>query len=168
MRREGNNLLNLNFFYQGRMDICCGHSHYPLDTDGNTTIALDADDDAFHSFENAARDADRIALAQSGENGVQINNLLFIIARNGDEATHLGVGNDKGTVGFTIDDVTYGQRQTDRLLDAVDASQRGMDKNKVVNHRNQLAYLAVSLLHVLVMHRNEIFYIFGIKHFLQL
>lgn len=116
------------------MDVGSSYCHHSTDTNGYASVAFDTDDDTFHTTEDAAGNTDGITFLEGGDNGIEVDDLLFIGAAYGNEATHLRIRDDKRTAGFTVDNVTHCQRQTCRLLDTVDALKGRMDKDEIMHN----------------------------------
>ena len=144
------------------MDIGGSYCHDSLNTNRHAAISLDTNDNSFHTLEDTTGDTNTITFLQGGGDGVKIDDLLFVIARNGNEATHLGIRDGNRTTKFLIEDVTDSQREGDGLTDTFDAFQRGTDEDKVMYHRDEFADFTVRFLDVLVVHRDEVLNIFGI------
>ena len=149
------------------MDIGGSYCHDSLNTNRHAAVSLDTDDDSFHTFEDTTGDTNTVAFLQGGGDGVEVDNLLFVIARNGNEATHLGIRDGDRTAKLLIEDVTDSQRKGDGLTDTFDAFQRGTDEDKVMHHGDQFTYFTLPFLDALVVHRNEVLNLFGIQNLFQ-
>lgn len=95
------------------------------------------DKDSFHALENASGDADTSTFRQLKVNRIQIQNTLIVIACHSNKILHLTVRDDKRTAGLAVIKVTHRYRQFRMTAKRLKPPAAGMDKNQVVNGRDQ-------------------------------
>lgn len=149
------------------MNESSGNCHNPLDGNHHTAVTFNTDKLTLDTLKDATGDTDTVSLLHGNGGRVQINNLFIVITGNSYKTTHLDFRNGNGLTALTVHDITNGKRSADSGFHFVNLTAGSINKNQVVNNRNQFTDLTLTTEYVFVAHGKEILHSTGVQVFLK-